>query len=650
MLCLLSASLAVAPHAFAQQTPPAATQQSGDQSTLEEVTVTGSRIKRTTDFTTATPTTVIDTATMENLGVVNVGDVLEMIPSNISNFTPATTANGSFNTGAYIADLRGLNPFFGSRTLTLIDSQRAVSTNTLDSFDLNFIPQVLVQRIDSVTGGASAAYGSGAVSGAINIILDHQLEGGKFQADTYDTHYNDAKSDHIAFAYGHGLFDNRVHFVIGAEYQKQNPASCQFSGREWCSANLGPYQTSTIAASGYGSAATAINSVASGLTTNTSPYGVFAPIGFSAATFSYGTEYGALHSGAPTGLGELPFVGNNDPYSGTAPGGDGELVNTYTNLVTSVKRGIITGLITAKITDSINMNLDLNWGKVDAFNPLSNFQIQTGLLGFDNPYLQSVTGQNAATLAANAAAAVPVNLFGIAGDSPGYAFSKDFNSQIPDIQFNNTTLKQVALAFDGKIGDTSWSWDAHGLFGKTANVEGSYHEPSVLEFSMALDAVAGPGGAPTCRVSSGLAAAKGTLGAGYTPSGSFFGPGGFGTFIGLSGGLPVWASVYNQVTAPGAYNPVNPVSGLSETSTLALLAAHCQPLNPFGNQPLPAASSSFATGPLSLSLEQTMTSFNLNTSGEIWSGTSIVLRSVTYCASIRVRPAVSWMTRPAMPF
>src|ERR1700733_2256044 len=196
MLCLLTASFALAPQAFAQQTPPASTQPapaSSDQhGPLEEVTVTGSRIKRTTDFTTATPTTVIDTATMENLGVVNVGDVLEMIPSNISNFTPATTANGSFNTGAYIADLRGLNPFFGSRTLTLIDSQRAVSTNTLDSFDLNFIPQVLVQRIDSVTGGASAAYGSGAVSGAINIILDHQLEGGKFDADTYDTHYNDA--------------------------------------------------------------------------------------------------------------------------------------------------------------------------------------------------------------------------------------------------------------------------------------------------------------------------------------------------------------------------------------------------------------------------------------------------------------------------
>ena len=44
---------------------------------------------------------------------------------------------------------------------------------------------------------------------------------------------------------------------------------------------------------------------------------------------------------------------------------------------------------------------------------------------------------------------------------PAMLLNKDFNSQIPDVQFNNTTLKQVALAFDGKIGDTSWTWDAH---------------------------------------------------------------------------------------------------------------------------------------------------------------------------------------------
>src|ERR1700722_13544172 len=83
MLCLLTASFALAPHAFAQEA-------AGDQAQpLEEVTVTGSRIKRTTDYTTPTPTTVIDATTMENLGVVNVGQALTMTPANISNFTPS---------------------------------------------------------------------------------------------------------------------------------------------------------------------------------------------------------------------------------------------------------------------------------------------------------------------------------------------------------------------------------------------------------------------------------------------------------------------------------------------------------------------------------------------------------------------------------
>ena len=623
MLCLLSATLTWSPHVLAQQAPataPAAAASSDDQ--LQEVTVTGSRIKRTTDFTTATPTTVIDTTAMDNVGVVNVGDVLSMIPSNVSNFTPATTANGSFNTGAYIADLRGLNPYFGSRTLTLIDTQRPVPTNTLDSFDLNFIPQVLVSRIDSVTGGASAAYGSGAVSGAVNVILDHQLEGGKFDADRYETHYDDAKSDHVAAAYGHGLFDNRFHFVIGAEYQKQDPASCQDSGRTWCSADFGPYQTSTIALSGYGTASTAIYSTAAGLRQNVNGYGVFAPLGFNPATFSYSTYEGALTSSSPDGLGVLPFTGNGNPYSTTGPGGDGVLVNQYVNLVTAVKRGLITGLFSGKITDDINVHLDLNWGKVEAYNPLSNFQITTGnILGFDNPYLQAVTGENQATLAANAAASVAGQtiLGAFPADSPGYVLSKDWNSQIPDVQFNNTTLRQAALSVDGKIGNTSWNWDAHGLFGQTKNVEGSYHEPTVLEFSMALDAVAGAGGAPTCRVSAGLPAAAASGRTAYTPAGSVF-PGGIATLFGVTSGLPTWLQVYDSITAPGGYNPVNPVSGLAESQTLALLASRCQPLNPFGNGTLSASSSGFATGPLSLALTETMTSFNLNTSGNLWDG------------------------------
>jgi hypothetical protein len=100
MLCLLTASLSWAPHALAQ-TAPASSEQ---PQSLEEVTVTGSRIRRTTDFSTPTPTTVIDSATMETMGIVNIGQALTMTPANISTFTPANTGNANFFTGSYIAE------------------------------------------------------------------------------------------------------------------------------------------------------------------------------------------------------------------------------------------------------------------------------------------------------------------------------------------------------------------------------------------------------------------------------------------------------------------------------------------------------------------------------------------------------------------
>ncbi len=593
MLCVLTASLALAPHAFAQQAPatqpaPASSEQVAP---LEEVTVTGSRIKRTSDFTTATPTTVFDSTELENRGIVNIGDVLSETPSNISNVTPTATGNSSFNAGAYIADLRGLNPFFGSRTLTLIDGQRAVSTNTLDSFDLNFIPQVLVQRIDTVTGGGSAVYGSGAVGGVVNIILDHQLEGGKFNADTYDTHYNDGKSNHISAAYGHGLFENRIHIVVGAEYQKQDPISCQNSGRTWCNSDTGPYNT------GFTPGFSFAQGVASGLTNNITPNGVFsqaAPNGFG----GYGLNFAAADSAAPDALGLLPFAANGAFITGAGPGGSGEPVNLYTNLVTAVQRSVISGMVTAKITDNINLHLDLNWGKVTAFNPADNFGTESGTLGNDNPYLASVGG---------AAWDSPTgSAYG--GGLPAAYFSKDFSNQINFGLANDTTVKQAALSLDGKLGDTSWTWDAHARYGRTENLQ-SGQQFTIIGSSMALDTVAGPGGAPECRVTAdgGLAGAAASAIAGY-------GGGGSG-----GNAYPTYLQQYDAIAA-GGFDPISPVSGLTALQNLTFRVAGCEPLSPFGNQPLPGSSVNYATNPLALHLRQALTAFSLNATGDIWKG------------------------------
>src|SRR5262245_3441870 len=225
-------TLGLAGPAFAQDQP--ADNSSAGAQTLDEVTVTGSRIRRTTDFDTANPTTVVDASYLQNLGIVNVGAAITQLPSNISNNTPTTTGNANFFTGSTIANLRGLNPFFGSRTLTLINTRRFVPTNQGDGVDLNFIPSILIERVDSVTGGASAAYGSGAIAGVQNIFLNTKLEGGRVDADYQQSMHSDGKDKHVAAAFGHGFAGDRGHFVVGGEYEDMDAVGC-INARDWCS-------------------------------------------------------------------------------------------------------------------------------------------------------------------------------------------------------------------------------------------------------------------------------------------------------------------------------------------------------------------------------------------------------------------------------
>ncbi len=590
MICVLTASFALAPHAFAQTA--AATSATSDQ-TLEEVTVTGSRIKHNTDYTTPTPTTVIDATTMENLGVVNVGQMLEMTPSNIATYTPQTTGGSSFYTGAYIADLRGFNGFFsGARTLVMIDGNRVIATNTQDSFDLNFIPQVLVSRTETVTGGASAAYGSGAESGVLNVILDRSLEGGKLNADEYNTNQNDGKDRHVSAAFGHGLFDNRLHFVVAAEYERNDPVRCIDSGRAWCQADTGPYTTSET------SSFVSIQQKGTGLTTNVTPNGIYGPANFSLVTFGY-TDLGTqLYQASSTGATASVFSGNN-AFNGTGPGGSGELTNTYTYLETAVTRSVFSGSLTGKIGDSINASLDLNWGKVQAFNPES--EIFGGVIGTTNPYLPA--GSPAET----------IGPFGPSGY--GYTFVRDMTDQYTNSQYNDTTLKRVGLTLNGTIGSSSWTWSAFGEYGKTNNVEGTPNEQTNNEAGMALDTVTGPTGTPECRVTANGGNLTNTLNSARAANGGYNG-GGIG---GLA--LPAYIQAINTASSlPAAQSPVNPVTGLTELQSLQLLAANCQPFNPFGDQALPSNVANYITGPLSLTLNLSQKQFALNTSGEIWKG------------------------------
>src|SRR5215469_10529765 len=205
--------------AVAQDQPPATGGTSaGNNAALSEVVVTGSRIERST-FTTPNPVTVLNSKDIENLALTNVGDVLAQLPQNSNFFAANNVGLGNFNVGAQLANLRGLNPFFGTRTLTLVDTQRVVPTTTGGGVDVTLIPSMLVGRVDTETGGASAVYGSDAIAGVVNIILDTKLEGFKASIDYGQTKYGDGKDYHASVAWGHEFGMGKGHFIIGGEFE-----------------------------------------------------------------------------------------------------------------------------------------------------------------------------------------------------------------------------------------------------------------------------------------------------------------------------------------------------------------------------------------------------------------------------------------------
>ncbi len=179
---------------------------------LEEVVVTGSRIKRS-DLDSPSPITVIDREAMKVTGLTDVGDLIQSMPS-MSGSPIGTTTNNGGNGGVFI-DLRGLG---SNRTLTLVNGRR-----TVDGGDFQTIPSAMVERVEVLKDGASATYGADAVAGVVNIITRTDFEGVEFdiqKADFFDM--DSGAQDSFSVVVGQ-TFD-KGNFVFGAEYVTQEEA------------------------------------------------------------------------------------------------------------------------------------------------------------------------------------------------------------------------------------------------------------------------------------------------------------------------------------------------------------------------------------------------------------------------------------------
>ena len=196
-----------------------AAKSSNESAPLEEVVVTGTHIARY-GYDAPTPVTSVQVEQLADAAPTTIADGLNQLPQ-FSAPTNRTYCCAAGLSGNYL-NLRGLGPNGYLRTLVLVDGFRVAPTSNTGAVDANLLPGLLVSHIDVVTGGASAVYGSDAVSGVVNYIIDNEFTGVKGFAQGGISNYHDDESLKGGVAYGTGFADDRGHVIASFEHFDTN--------------------------------------------------------------------------------------------------------------------------------------------------------------------------------------------------------------------------------------------------------------------------------------------------------------------------------------------------------------------------------------------------------------------------------------------
>lgn len=182
---------------------------------IEEITVTGTRITRP-GVESASPIYSVDQDEISMQQQPEVERILRLLP-----ITKAEDGQNVNNGTAGVAsiNLRGLGP---QRNLVLIDGKRVTPYNIDGIVDTSQIPTALIDRIDIITGGASAVYGSDAISGALNFVMKRDFEGVDLQGNYSFTNENDGDNRHLALTVGTNMADGRGNVVMTFNYTKRD--------------------------------------------------------------------------------------------------------------------------------------------------------------------------------------------------------------------------------------------------------------------------------------------------------------------------------------------------------------------------------------------------------------------------------------------
>jgi outer membrane receptor protein involved in Fe transport len=458
--------LAGANPAFAQGSgaePSEGVVQDGDQSDGASdqgsgIVVTGTRVKRD-GFSAPTPETVLSALEIQTSAPANIANFVNQLPQAAPSDTPRTNTVqvGTGTAGSNFLNLRSLG---AARTLVLLDGRRMVGASTEGLVDVNTLPSSLISRIDVVTGGASAAYGSDAVAGVVNFVLDTKFKGLKLSAQNGITTYGDGYNWKADIAAGTDFAGGRGHILVSGMISKDEGIG-ESRSRPWFNGQkiipnpvTGAGQPTQIAAENVKlSRSTLGGIIVSGVLRGTE----FGP-GGAVSQHQYGTVSGIFQIGG-TGLDLAEYYG----------------------LSTPVEQRTAFARLSYDFSDAFNVFAEGSYGYALA-RPFSPFNSYMG-----NLTLRSDNGFLPDDLRTILTAAGPTFSFGTSNGDIGRYDTR-----------NRRELFRGVLGAQGEIGG-GWSYELYGQYGRTDISISAGNNVNMAVFRQATDAVRLPSGQVVCR-------------------------------------------------------------------------------------------------------------------------------------------------------
>jgi outer membrane receptor protein involved in Fe transport len=467
MLAILGSS---AGSAFAQAAPaPVQTAQAAPA--IETVVVTGSHIQRD-GFEAPTPVTVTSAYQIQSLATNAAADYLNELPQFAGSTTPLSTAPGINNSQGSINGLalRGLGAI---RTLTLVNGQRVVGDIATGIVDINQLPQQLIQRVDTVFGGASAVYGSDALTGVVNVILDTRYSGIKGELSAGQTNYGDDRSWKGNLTAGTDLFGGRGHIEVSGE-AAGDQGILGLAGVQHRSWDQQGYQAMTNPAygTGPGQSTTVPLQIAESQTgmSQASVGGLITAGPLKGTIFGPGGTISTITYGS---LIDNPFMqGGSWQATNQRDNGLGVALDPRTTNQNAFARA------SYQVNDDIEVYIQGQWAhNHEESQSINNYELGSITIQSTNPFIPAPI---VASMTADKITSFVMGTMNgdIAGTTPTY----------------DRNVTRSLIGADGTFDafGTSWKWDAHASYGYNRGYSAAVDTLEVNQYALALNAVRNP--------------------------------------------------------------------------------------------------------------------------------------------------------------